>query len=955
MADTGTIYQSGPQPETKGIFDRVDLDPRFRQIRQEEISAWVKENGSIWEDEEKQIFKNEFLTFVFGDPNEISDGKKPKSLNDRVLEQFKKENPQKYEQYVAKIYDNPADDPEFVRIEEQIQDRANTAFEEAVQGKEIKDPISLWREFYAKESIKGWTDFLKESPKKAESYKDSYTPLSYAYEKSKDPESTNPHKKGLVTHAYIMASLHNPQNGIKEQTTNSLEEEGKPIEFDQYLEILRENRQAYVDEILNIPGMPIETADSYAPSIPAMGPELLSEHVFAQVNEPAPSLPIPSTPNGSLVGDFVRSTGDKVLSKVSSKITSEAKKKFGKAAVKKATGKAVEKAVEKGTEKAVQWLARVGLSEFLGPLAEAVGRVLGKVAAKLSKYVGKISKGLATLGAGLLLGGLLMGSPAMMIGGALGIGIGGPAALTAGLAQTGAFISSFFVAVVLPSIAIPFIVSIFTVIITMALIIFIITSGAFMVPGAEPISALPPGAGGAINPGPIASGSCPLTGDYDITSPSYDPTAETGHGSNLYWSNGQGGYRNDACGYRIPVPGTAGMDCYGPDTSAVPAAAGNICAEEESVCPYYGYAVDVAPRPDNEPARPVVVPFLCEEGSNDCPAMTWKATRGWYNCQGGVEDTREECVSSGRNGWGYGVQFVASGNGHNWKVYIIHIDPLDSMLDANGRVITGGSFESGEQIGVATEDLDPTHIHVELAVDGTAQKPDFMCGGEVIPVPSPPPDTQKDGWVIESNSAFNFLASKPLEFGRNTCDWARNSGRYVDYAVNANLYNSIVDPIKPAGYRDNNDFGGIYLNGENNTGFDTNAFVIYKNGNIAVFNPENVSINYSAVRLAVAGIDLTQNGLPQNKEKRTVLGWDGNESIFLMVLRSATPNEAKEAMIKEGGTQAQIMLNSGDATTLCTKTGSGYDEVFPETQSGVTTVANSIGVSGGEIREIELE
>ena len=201
---------------------------------------------------------------------------------------------------------------------------------------------------------------------------------------------------------------------------------------------------------------------------------------------------------------------------------------------------------------------------------------------------------------------------------------------------------------------------------------------------------LPPGYVGPDVPAYLAVGNCPMTDPHYIGTGSYDPIADTGHGSTSY----------GVASYPIPI-----ATMYLPECTS------------SSTCPFYGYAADIYPS-DKTTYPAVAPPKICLENSPSCGDLTWTVNDFWFNCAGTDVSSPSQC--SGEH-WGWGVVLSASGNGNNWKIYLNHIDLISGLA-------IGQKFTSGQTIGAITRDLGPpSHLHIELNINGIPQKPDFLC------------------------------------------------------------------------------------------------------------------------------------------------------------------------------------------------------------------------------------
>lgn len=558
---------------------------------------------------------------------------------------------------------------------------------------------------------------------------------------------------------------------------------------------------------------------------------------------------------------------------------------------------------------------------FLPLIGAAIGAILGWLLGKLKdifSWLKRHKDDLApVLFGGAMIGGVAVGGifgGALALGGLLGLagslaakagGLGSVAASAAGYGQA---IMTGVTSVVVPAIGIPAIIAIIATPIVVAVILFIINSGAYIVPPGDTIP--------TFNQGGIAAGNCPLVGPTKISMASYDPYAETGHGSNAYWP------RSIQCSYSIPINAMGG--CYGP--SEPPGSQNNVCKDPISpedkplsTCPYYGLAVDVKPQ-DQASFPDVVLPALCDAGSASCPSMNWTIEQGWFNCGGGSKSSPAECTGEH---WGWGVVFTSDDNGHRWKLYLNHIDPASNIKTP---ITPGGSFPSGAVVGKITQDLAPSsHTHIELNVDGVPVKPDFLCGGTTA-------IEGLNGWVIETPiDQSNIVASSPSEFSQKTCDWS--ASKSLSVAVNANYFNSQIKPEGPAG------FNGLFTYVVSQRNVEYYSFVIDINGQGKILKSSELPGNFSNYKLAVSGIPFYPTEI--DRRARTALGISSGK-LYLMTLIAATAPEIESA-IKSAGAEQAIMLDGGGSTTLCEANGV---PVFGNT----IPVGNSIGVKSGIIK-----
>ncbi|CAN5358388.1 hypothetical protein BH10PAT1_BH10PAT1_5660 [soil metagenome] len=371
----------------------------------------------------------------------------------------------------------------------------------------------------------------------------------------------------------------------------------------------------------------------------------------------------------------------------------------------------LQKAAMAGVEKGAAYLTGAGLTELGATLVSVVpivgtvvgavvgwvvGKTIGLVSSGLNKNWGKVLSGLGAV-AGFLVGGPI----GLLVGAGIGAGFAGVNWGKIGKwAKWGiGIIATYLLARTL----LPLILTLFVLIggtIIVSLILFIINSGAYIVPPSTGLNI-----SGQVNPGIVASGTCPVVGNVTIGSGSYNPDTETGHGGNSYW-----GVNAAACSYSIPIP-IMYPGCKGPSISSK-----NVCSNQDQTCPYYGYAADVHDIPAGQsPGADVALPFLCDKGQNPCPSLTWTLKESLFNCGGQVGDPGT-CT----NPWGYLGVFSATGNGHTW---LINLDHVDFAVPLN----VGETYPSGTVVGKRSQNTN--HVHIELDIDGIPVKPEFLCSG----------------------------------------------------------------------------------------------------------------------------------------------------------------------------------------------------------------------------------
>jgi len=473
------------------------------------------------------------------------------------------------------------------------------------------------------------------------------------------------------------------------------------------------------------------------------------------------------------------------------------------------------------------------------------------------------------------------------------------------LSNLGAILAFFLSALLVPAI-----IAAVSLIIVVALILFVINSGAYIVPPSTTSTF-------AINPGLVVAGNCPLQGTTIITTTSYNPQTETGHGSLPYWSG------MEACSFNIPIYAMTGSECRGPTTGS----STNPCTdlsqlqerygEDVQLCEEYGYAVDVvATDYAADQDVPVYLPTLCD--SAPCGPLTWTVASYFY-------------VNPG-----WGIVLDAEGNGHSYRLYLLHIN--------QPTVTNGQTMASGQQIGTLFN-YQYRHLHIELNIDGESQQPDFLCGGGYIP------GFEGDGWYIEVplSQATDWLASTPGEYGRSVCSFSESHN--LSWAVNANFFGTPLEPDGPSGY--GGEYTNIYPSHDQSTFY---MFVVRNNGSAEILGAFDYHERFntycggdcpppptdlSDFRLVITGVAHTSYSASQINRVtgRTVIGI-GNGNLYVVTLVAATPAQGRAVMESLGAIQS-FQLDGGSSTSLC----SNGESIF----RGTNIVANSFGGRFGRI------
>lgn len=313
---------------------------------------------------------------------------------------------------------------------------------------------------------------------------------------------------------------------------------------------------------------------------------------------------------------------------------------------------------EKGkssTQKAAEVVASKAAAQAFGAAAPGVGHIIGRYVGKFTAdagfYVKKKSKE------------LIVGA-----GAGLGAGLGAIAAIP-GIAFTaiGAGLASAGITALIGALVIP---------IAVVLIVFIINTGAYVVPPSPGFSA----------EGPIdfsttiGDATCPLPGGHTGVNDSYHAGDESkGHGSTHYWNSVIGEF----CSFSIPQ----GSGCDGPSNS------GNLCSSQANTCPFYGFASDLF----SSQSREVFAPSINGE------SLTWNRTGGFSN--GGATGA----------GWSH----IYTDSTGRYVIVLTH-----TIQQAN----QSKDIPSGTKLTELFDQGGNTHLHLEFQAEGVWQRPeDWFC------------------------------------------------------------------------------------------------------------------------------------------------------------------------------------------------------------------------------------
>lgn len=483
-------------------------------------------------------------------------------------------------------------------------------------------------------------------------------------------------------------------------------------------------------------------------------------------------------------------------------------KKFASKAAKKGAKKlaktAARKVAAEGTKVAAKLVAGELISDAIaalglatGPLAPIVVPLLKalawvatwlaeKVISKIVNFIRKHKEDIALVLVGV---GLLMGSPLLIGAGFLATGLAGPAIVVGRAAALVSSLFAIFTALLIPSIAVPLIISLLVTALAVALITFIINSGAYVVPFAPSITT--PGAVEspfigiekvASPPGPFSNPPPSISVDYTITI-----TAKLGTLTNITFL------------YDCRVVGEgAGTPCPSPSPS-IPDPPGFISPVEPFVITYRiiydsryrnSVVVDTFTVTADAPGQPgataaTSASVVIGDPPIDCPIpggyITWGSyipgdessrlhgnNRYWAQtgvpscswglpqrvCYGPNQPEASGNVCYNRSGscsfYGYAIDVQGgkdvlapqvggasvtwscsygfpNGGGTAGHTYICTSGPYRLVLThLRDNARTGGGIRSGEKIGELYP--NPNHLHIEFAVSGVYQRPeDFFC------------------------------------------------------------------------------------------------------------------------------------------------------------------------------------------------------------------------------------
>jgi hypothetical protein len=190
-----------------------------------------------------------------------------------------------------------------------------------------------------------------------------------------------------------------------------------------------------------------------------------------------------AVPRRSFFGNLFADAGRQLFGKISKKAIKGIATKAASALAGEAAGAAA------GTEAGAAVGAAAGGPA--APLTAIVGAILGWIASKIPNLISWLKRNAKEFGiaaAALLGAGVFLSNPILLLSGlglgAISLGAGGFASLGSGVAGLGHAVLSGITTILLPSIGIPVLVGLISVPVVIAVILFIINSGAYVVPPA---------------------------------------------------------------------------------------------------------------------------------------------------------------------------------------------------------------------------------------------------------------------------------------------------------------------------------------------------------------------------------------------------------------------------------------------------------------------------------------
>ncbi len=215
--------------------------------------------------------------------------------------------------------------------------------------------------------------------------------------------------------------------------------------------------------------------------------------------------------------------------------------------------------------------------------------------------------------------------------------------------------------------------------IVIALILFIITNSALVVPfsQSEYFGSL------FENDGLTNKSSCPIIMTSSAAG-SYNPINQKGHGSNEYWSAVYPNNESGKCSFAIPSK----SGCYAPTVGSI-----NVCYEKNlKQCDTYGFAMDISSAPPYNVSLPQI----------DGKDVLWSSNDDEYD--------------EGVVGWTYSYTDSTG----KYSIMLKHV---------NRGMVKGTNLTSGTKLGsLYNQGGTQTHLHLEVQVDGRYVRPEnYFC------------------------------------------------------------------------------------------------------------------------------------------------------------------------------------------------------------------------------------
>lgn len=544
----------------------------------------------------------------------------------------------------------------------------------------------------------------------------------------------------------------------------------------------------------------------------------------------------------------------------------------------------------------------------------ALGALVGKIAAWVGEKILwpliKKSKEVIATGLGIAGLGFIVGSPIVVAAGAttalIGVGVGGTGAIKGAL-NTIATVPSLLAMETLAALGTAFIIFLVGGTFLTALMLFIINSGAYIVP---PNNQGTLGSIDATCAGTI-TGSCPVP-NGEVYVGSFRGANTYAHGANRYFELVSEVFDREhpenSC-FQLPIPVPACLHNSDP---------ASYCYNAQANCPMYGYAADI---------RYVTKP-------TNCAQFVYFPQLGGQTLSWSRNNNEPVITSSCGNGYTY----IASNGSTTHEMLFMHLNPTNVTSGQSGQPV--GSiltYATNTCMGSATNE----HTHIEWRINGEYVRPDNLCSGQSTIVTQTDPSTLRGRlylFPLNRTTIDDILATQAVGGtyrAQSACTWAAQNNAEV--AVNANFFASSTTPRGIAG--DN----GVMYQYFDATEYDFRTFYIDNDGNFGIdeyVTPEPGRVD--DYEFAVTGV-FWDNYLAANinqSRPRVALALEGN-TLALLVTENGTPGQIRAYMNGRGYADNEFfMLDGGSSTTLCEGGEPTYRATYP---SGATAVPVSLG------------